>query len=198
VSRTPYYQELRALALEKRREYGVATADISLSTLRRIYKLEHIQIDFSDAPVRKMKAAYFCEDGDASVLIKRRLPEIPRLFALAHELKHHLCDRDELMLCCWDITNRSPVIEIGAEEFAAEFIYPLEEFVELLGRMDIDQGHCTAERVVDFKRICPAKVSYTNICKRLERLGAIQRGAFQQVQFQKLEDALYGVPFYRR
>jgi hypothetical protein len=34
------------------------------------------------------------------------------------------------------------------------------------------------------------------LLKRLERLGHITEGQFDGVQFQKLEDRLYGVPFY--
>jgi hypothetical protein len=52
--------------------------------------------------------------------------------------------------------------------------------------------------VVEVKRFCNAKVSYRFICKRLERLGLVSPGQFNGVQFQKLEDEIYHVPFYRR
>lgn len=55
-----------------------------------------------------------------------------------------------------------------------------------------------AEDVVEIKHNCKAKVSYLFIRKRLERLGLIEPGQFDSVQFQKLEDSIYGVPFYRR
>ena len=51
---------------------------------------------------------------------------------------------------------------------------------------------------MQLKRVCKAKVSYRFLCKRLERLTLIARGAFDDVRFQKLEDALYGAPLYRR
>ena len=38
----------------------------------------------------------------------------------------------------------------------------------------------------------------TGLCNRLERLGLIGLGAFDAIHFQKLEDQIHGVPFYRR
>jgi hypothetical protein len=54
------------------------------------------------------------------------------------------------------------------------------------------------EHVVAFKRSCPAKVSYRFICKRLERLQMVAAGHFDGIQFQKLEEQIHGVPFYKR
>lgn len=92
--------------------------------------------------------------------------------------------------------NANEQIEKGAEVFAAEFIYPEAEFADDLAARAI--GIWTPEEVVHFKRSCKAKVSYRYICKRLERLTLITRGQFEAVKFQKLEDALYGVPYHRR
>jgi hypothetical protein len=50
----------------------------------------------------------------------------------------------------------------------------------------------------DTSRKSQAGVSYRYICKRLERLGLVRPGQFNGVQFQKLEDEIYGAPFYRR
>ena len=88
------------------------------------------------------------------------------------------------------------VIEKGAEVFAAEFIYPEEEFAQDQAVRGIATWR--AEDVVDLKRSCKAKVSYMFLCKRLERLGLVAPGAFAGVQFGNLERSMYGVPFYRR
>jgi hypothetical protein len=56
----------------------------------------------------------------------------------------------------------------------------------------------SAEAVVHMKRGCKAKVSYKFLCKRLERLGLIVSDQFDRIQFQKLEERMFGVPFYRR
>lgn len=198
MERGAYYERMRRLARDKRAQYGVCTAEIGLAALARIYKDEGIRLDLWDGPLKKVKAAYFWEDGEASVLVKRSLPLEPRLFAQVHELKHHYEDRGMFVLGCCDVTERSSMIEIGAEEFAAEFIYPVEEFEALLCDHDIRRQNCSPEQVVSLKMACPAKISYTFIRKRLERLGIIAKGEFARVQFQRLQDRLYGVPFYKR
>src|SRR6185437_7457240 len=55
-------------------------------------------------------------------------------------------------------------------------------------------GVWTPEEVVHLKCICKAKVSYRYICERLERLTVITHREFDNVKFQKLEEALCGVP----
>jgi Zn-dependent peptidase ImmA (M78 family) len=92
--------------------------------------------------------------------------------------------------------DRNELIEKGAEVFAAEFIYPETEFAEDFG--SVVSATPQAAHVVEFKRSCKAKVSYRFICKRLERLGLISLGSFDAIHFQKLEDQIHGVPFYRR
>lgn len=198
MQRGTYYERMRELAREKRADYKLRTVDIGLAALARIYRAEGIRLDLWDRPLRKVKAAYFWEDGEASVLVKRSLPLEPRLFAQVHELKHHYVDRGLFVLGCCDVTERSSMIEIGAEEFAAEFIYPMAEFGALLEEQGIGTARCSPEQVVSLKMACPAKVSYTFIRKRLERLNIVATGELARVQFQRLQEELYGVPFYRR
>ena len=196
MSRHAYYEELKLLALQKRAEHAVDTATLGLREVRRIYKAEAIRIDYYPLPY-KIKALYMCDDGDCSVALQRRLPDEPKLFALLHELKHHYRDREALgsgVIHC-GVYDANELIEKGAEVFAAEFIYPEAEFTEDLGRLDVSFRE--PADVVTVKQACKAKVSYKFICKRLERLGRITPGQFDGVQFQKLEDQIFGVPFYR-
>jgi Zn-dependent peptidase ImmA (M78 family) len=191
------YEMLKALAREKREHYRVATDAFGLREVRVIYKAEGIRIDHYPLPW-KIKALYMCSDGEFSVAVQRKLPDEPKLFALVHELKHHFCDREALgtgVIHCGDY-NMDEVIEIGAEVFAAEFIYPEAEFARDITPLGLTTW--TPEDVVRLKRDCKAKVSYRYLCKRLERLGHIAIGAFQEIQFKKLEDQLFGVPYYRR
>jgi len=197
MSRHAYYEDLKALAREKRELHGVDTAAFGLREVRRIYKEEGIRIDLWPLPY-KIKALYMCEDGECSVAVQRSLPDEPKLFALVHELKHHYRDQELLgsgVIACGDY-NANELIEKGAEVFAAEFIYPEEEFADDIDGYVADEWK--PEHVVHFKRACKAKVSYMFLCKRLERLGHIERGAFGGVQFRKLEEHMFGVPFYRR
>jgi Zn-dependent peptidase ImmA (M78 family) len=198
MERGVYYERMRQLAREKRAEYGLRSEDVGLAAIGRIYKAEGIRLDRWDGPFKKLKAAYILEDGEIFVLVRRSLPLEPRLFAQVHELKHHYEDQGLFELHCWDVTERSSMIEIGAEEFAAEFIYPLEEYRTLLRELGIRSGNCSPEQVVRFKMACPAKVSYTFIRKRLERLRIIAPREMARVQFQRLQEQLYGVPFYKR
>lgn len=195
--RAAQYELLKALAREKREHYAVATDAFGLREVRNIYKAEHIQIDHYPLPW-KIKALYMCADGECSVAVQRRLPDEPKLFALVHELKHHYCDREALgngVIHCGDY-NVDEVIEIGAEVFAAEFIYPEEEFARDIAPLGLTTW--TPQDIVKLKRTCKATVSYQYLRKRLEHLGHIPRGAFQDVQFRKLEDQLFGVPYHRR
>lgn len=197
MSRRAYYEDLLALANEKRVQHSVETARFGLREARAIYAKEGIRIDYWPLPY-KIKALYMCADGERSVAIQRSLPDEPKLFALIHEFKHDLRDRDALgsgVIHCGDY-NQNELIEKGAEVFAAEFIYPQAEFIE-----DIRARQITAwdpPTVVHFKRSCGAKVSYRYLCKRLEWLQLIAHGAFDGVKFQKLEEQLFGVPYYRR
>ena len=197
MSRGAHYETLKVLAREKRSHYCVVTESFGLMEVRKIYKTEGIRIDYYPLPY-KIKALYMCADGDCSVAVQRKLPDEPKLFALIHELKHHYCDRDALgngVIHCGDY-NMDDVIEIGAEVFAAEFIYPEAEFIRDIAPLRI--ASWTPEDIVRLKRNCKAKVSYRYLCKRLERLGHIARGAYDHVKFQKLEEKIYGVPYYRR
>lgn len=197
MSRNAYYEELKLLARQKRAEHSVDTSAIGLREVRSIYKAESIRIDYYPLPY-KIKALYMCDEDDCTVALQRRLPDEPKLFALIHELKHHYCDREALgsgIIHCGDY-DANELIEKGAEVFAAEFIYPEAEFATDLARLNLRFREPLD--VVTLKQACKAKVSYKFICKRLERLGHIASGQFDNVQFKKLEEQMFGVPFYRR
>lgn len=192
-----YYDEMKQLAREKRDLYQVDTAKFGLLEVRKIYKAENITIDYFPMSY-KIKAVYMCGDNDYSVAVQRKLPDEPKLFALIHELKHHYLDREALgqgVIHCGDYNMDDP-IEIGAEVFAAEFIYPEAEFEVDVVALRIKNW--TPAEVVSLKRNCKAKVSYRYLCKRLQYLGLIAPGAFDKVKFQNLEDELFGLPFHRR
>jgi len=197
MSRSEYYNDLKALARQKRAEHGVDTTRFGLREARKLYKEEGITIDYWPLPY-KVKALYMCADEDFSVAIQKRLPDEPKLFALIHEYKHHLTDRDALgkgAILCGDY-NANEEIEIGAEVFAAEFIYPENECNADFERHGVPNWK--PEDLVRFKRVCKAKVSYTFLRKRLEWFGLIKPGGFVGIQFQKLEDQMFGKPFYRQ
>ncbi len=168
--------------------------------IRSIYNKEGIRIDTRELKGYKIRAAYFCEDKDYSVLLRDSLPREPKLFSLAHELKHHLCDQDYIengYLSCGDY-NQNEVIEIAAEIFAAEFIYPEDEMMRLINDLNINSQNCTPKKIVEFKKQCPAIVSYQFIMKRFERFRLCKQGEYKNVKFKKLEEELYGEPIYKK
>lgn len=187
---------MRRLAREKRELYSLSTPDITLGRIRKIYQQEDIVIDSCPGTLLKLKAAYFHDQYGCSVLLNMKLPEAPRLFAMIHELKHHYEDRHRLQcFTCQDVYDSSPLIEIGAEVFAAEFIFPEEEFREHVSSF-INGKKIAPEDVVHMKYHCPARVSYQFIIKSLERLRYISRGQFARVKFHKLHSAIYGSHHY--
>ncbi len=202
MSRTQYYEEMKRLAHTVRSKYGLTTPTVGLRTIRAIYGEQHIRIDSWPYKLRRVRAAYFLVDGEVCVLINAAIkPKEPRLFSLCHELKHHYVDQELAAgqgLFCQDVSwqDASP-IEIGAEIFAAELIYPETEFLALAQELGLDRG-CTKEDVVGLKRQCPGQVSYSFLLKRLQWFHMIGPGEFRGVQFTKLEEELYGPPVYRR
>jgi len=200
MDRHSYYEKLKALARETRERHSVVTSGLGLREMRRVYKTEGITLDLWPHPMKKIRAAYFIEDDRAYVLLKKMKPMEPRLFSMAHELKHHLVDqqlaRVKRLECAADFSSRSPV-EIGAEIFAAEFLFPESEF-DLWATEFVSRGKCRPEDVVTLKRNCPAKVSYSFLVKRLEWLRFAEDGMLSGVNYVKLEEKLFGLPLYKR
>src|SRR6266571_3992202 len=99
MNRRAYYRNMQALALEVRKRHGLTRADISIKQMWKVYRAEGIE----------------------------RIDFWPNL-------KHILVDKDLMLTLCGPAYN-APIaddrkaIEIGAEVFAAEFIYPEADFV---------------------------------------------------------------------
>lgn len=198
-----YYEELKQLARDTRQRYGLNSESVSLSSLREIYRAEEIHIDYWHHKLRKIRGAYLLVGSEPHVLVNGAIkPKEPRIFILAHELKHHLMDRElakDAPIGCQEISwTRESAIEIGAEIFAAELIYPEAEFLSLIDAMGLQETGCEPQAVVRLKRSCPAPVSYTFLVKRLVWFGVVDRDSFRGIQFQKLEESMFGVPFYGR
>ena len=193
------YEAAIAMAYEKRALYQVTTDSLNLNVIRNIYRQEGIHIDLWDFD-KTIRAVYMCDDDDPSVALNKKLPREPRLFSLAHELKHHYMDRDLISLGrlrCGDY-NANELIEKSAEVFAAEFIFPENEFLAKLEMLGISRGECSVEDVVRLKRSTSACVSFQFLQKRLVRLGFAPADRFKKVQFTKVEEHLYGVPIYKQ
>ncbi len=187
------YAQAREMARTKRIEHNVRTSDLNVNVLKKILKNEGVRVDLVSAIGNRIRAAYFSDEDGCSIMLKKSLPQEPKMFALAHELKHHLMDREliaEGKIRCGDY-NKNKVTEIAAEVFAAEFIFPEEEMCAFVSSLGITVGVCNKEHIVEIKRQSPVPISYIFIQKRLTRMGIIADGQYKGVQFQKLEESLY-------
>jgi len=130
-------------------------------------------------------------------MVSRHLPDEPLIFTMGHELKHHLFDSDLGVSYC-DESNEHDAIEIGAEIFAAELIFPEGDFVAWLGAEGIDHNNFKAETLVHMKRKSQTTMSYTALVKRSEYLQYVLKGSFSSVKWKLLEERIYGEPIYKR
>ncbi len=197
MNRSVYYNEMKELAREMRAKYGLESPRVQKSHLRTIYRDQKIKIDLWPHRLREVRGAYFNDDLGATVMLAKRLPEDPMVFTMAHELKHHLVDRDRPVACCSD-RNINEHIEIGAEIFAAEFIFPEQDFIDALAAKGITAGKCCPETIVHLKHDTRTTLSYTGLAKRALFFGLAPAGSLDRIQWKKLEENIFGEPVYKR
>lgn len=201
--RTEYYRKMTSLAHDQRDLFGIQGAKISRTDFRRIYKHYGIELsqwplpNMSGKPLKKLRGVYFPDLYGKPSVLAARLPEEPYIFTLAHELKHHLMDRDSAGAFCLSEV-RDEVKEIGAEIFAAEFIYPTKLFFYDLDKLGITKGQCTARDLVVLKHQTNTSLSYAALSKRAEFTGYAPDGSLPKVGWKKLEESIYGEPAYKR
>ena len=197
MNRYAYYDGLKALAREIRVQFEIDSPKVRRSDLRAIYKEYGIKIDLRPLKSSKLRGAYFNDEHGVSVLINKKLPDAPFIFTMAHELKHHLKDQDREVVIC-DLSFQNDAIEIGAEIFAAELIFPENDFIDWMEKLGIDYGECSAEDVVRLKRDSETTMSYAGLVKRVYFLGFAETDAFKGTKWTKLEESMYGEPIYKR
>ncbi len=197
MSRSQYYEDMKVLARATRSKYDLCTPKVMKSDLRRIYKDQRIRIDLWPQKFRQMRGAYFNDDLGPTVVIVKGLPVDPTIFTMAHELKHHLVDSHIPIACC-ETNPRSEMIEIGAELFAAEFIFPEADFSQRLTEMGVGMGKCSPDVIVRLKRETQTTLSYAGLAKRAEFMGFAPDGSLAKVKWKNLEEELFGEPVYKR
>jgi Zn-dependent peptidase ImmA (M78 family) len=192
-----YYEELKQLARDVRHEYGVTAPRVLRSDLKRIYKDKGITLDYWPYRLKGLRGAYFNDENGVSIMVSKDLPDDPLVFTMAHELKHHLVDSSLGLVNCINKNINRP-IEIGAEVFAAEFLFPEASFIQLMEDMGVEQGQCTAEEIVRLKHETKTTLSYTGLVKKAEWLNFAIAGSLPQSGWKRLEEQIFGVPFYKR
>lgn len=190
MSRRVYYETLVVKARDVRRVCEVTGPRLPLATMRQIYRHFGIRVDYR--ALKTLRGAYF-GGTEPSVLIAKELPDEPKIFTLGHELKHHFFDGN---IDCHALET-DDIIEIGAEVFAAELLFPEEDFHEWCTKVGLAVGSGTPEQLVSLKRATRTTLSYAGLAKRSIRLGYLGAGA-AKTQWKKLEETLYGEPVYKR
>ena len=197
MNRFAYYEEMKVLARQVRAEHGLNTPRVLRSDLRRIYGHYGIRIDLWPGKFKGLRGAYFHDALGTTVMLSRSLPPEPMVFTMGHELKHHLVDREMGLSYC-DASNEGEAVEIGAEVFAAELMFPEQDFIDRLKEMGIAKGSCTPEALVRLKRDTRTTLSYAGIAKRAVFFGFATPGSLAKVQWKKLEERMFGEPLYKR
>ena len=196
MNRSDYYTQMKELARDTRAKYGLTSPRVLKSDMRRIYRDQGIRIDLWPFKLRQVRGAYFNDEIGPTVMLAKGLPDDPMIFTMGHELKHHLVDRDLPVACCSD-RNANQHIEIGAEVFAAEFIYPEADFIKALTTKGIARGKCTPEDIVRLKRETGTTLSYASLAKRATFLHFCELGSLDKVPWKKLEEEMFGEPLYK-
>lgn len=195
-----YYEDLKKSARNLRAIYGFSSPKITIPDLRRIYREEGIKIDLAPSTkcpfyLGKVKGAYYGADGKipASVLLNKTLPQGPRLFTMAHELKHHFHDQ-HLQAVCHD-SNKAE-IEIGAEIYAAELLLPDDDFLQLVEEYELT-APLTPEDLVILKKETEATMSYQALVKKAAWLKLANLETFVGVKWVEVEESIYGANPWR-
>lgn len=194
--RSKYYEQMKELAGLVRAEYGLSSCCVRKSDLRRIYKAEGVRIDIWPYKLKEVRGAYFRDFLGPTVMVAK-LPNDPYVFTLAHELKHHLFDHGMPLLPC-GTRNQSEHVEIGAEIFAAELLFPEADFCRMMVELRVGHGCCKPQHIVAIKRRTGTTLSYLGLVKRAEFLGLAAQGSLPRSGWKVLEEKLFGVPFYKR
>lgn len=188
---------MKALARETRKTYGIEGPRVLRTDMKRIFKAEAITLDYWPGRLKKIRGAYFNDENGANIMIRKDLPPDPCVFTMAHELKHHLVDKAQALLACEE-TPVNQMIEIGAEVFAAEFLFPEACFREEMERIGVPAMKCDAKALIQVKRDTQTTLSYAGLCKLAVWLHYAAEGSLPKAGWKKLEEEMFGIPFYRR
>jgi Zn-dependent peptidase ImmA (M78 family) len=182
----PYYAEMRELAREVRKRYGLRTPRVELSDLEKICNAEGAKLDIWPGEFRRLRGAYFNDTYGAHVMVMKGLGKDATVFTIAHELKHHLFDASLKPYSSWHLSVPDP-IEVGAEIFAAELIYPETNFRSDLKRMGLRRGAWAIEAIVRLKRETGTTLPYKLIAERAVRMGFASQKSFDSKDWRRLE-----------
>jgi Zn-dependent peptidase ImmA (M78 family) len=186
-----YYDDLKQLARQVRAENGLNSPRVLPGDLRRIYSNNGIEIDLWPYRLRNLRGAFISDRLGTTVMLARGLPQDPLVFTMAHELKHFFRDRDLGVSYC-DQSNATKTLEIGAEIFASELIFPDRDFIEHMGMMGIREDQCLPRTLVHLKQKTRTTLSYAGLAIKAERLRFAPSGSLTKVKTWRKLEKFYG------
>ena len=191
MNRQAYYEDLKLLARQVRAEHGLRSPRVLASDLRRIYDCHGIVIDSWPYRLRNLRGAFISDHLGTTVLLASGLPQDPMVFTMAHELKHFFRDRNLGIYYC-DQSNLSKTVEVGAEIFAAELLFPDQDFVRHMRMLRVGRDQCLPKTLVQLKMKTRTTLSYAGLAIKAERLGFAPVSSLTRIKtWRKLEE-LYG------
>ena len=183
-----YYEDLKKLARQVRAENNL-TLRVLPSDLRRIYDKNGIEIDIWPYRFRNLRGAFINDELGTTVMLAK-LPQDPMVFTMAHELKHFFTDRNLGIAYC-DPSNANKTLEIGAEIFASELLFPDRDFIMQMDRMGIRENECLPRTLVRLKRKTRTTLSYAGLAIKAERLRFAPVGSLTKVKTWRKLEAMY-------
>lgn len=197
-----YYEDLKQLARQVRAEFGLKSPRVVESDLRRIYEKNGIMIDDWPYRLRNLRGAFICDHLGATVMLASGLPQDPKVFTMAHELKHFYRDRHLGISYC-DQSNLGKTLEIGAEIFAAELLFPDKDFMAQMRSMRIGTHQCLPKTLVCLKQKTRTTLSYAGLAIKAERLGYAPPQSLTKIKGWRKFEEIYGerarkIPSYSR
>ena len=191
-----YYEDLKALARQVRAENGLSSPRVLPGDLMRIYAKYEIVLDQWPYRFRNLRGAFINDDLGMTIMIAKGLPQDPMVFTMAHELKHFFRDRDLGISYC-DQSNLNKALEIGAEIFAAEMLFPDRDFIAQMKMMGVRTNQCLPKTLISLKRKTGTTLSYAGLAIKAERLGFAPAHSVTTIKTWRRLEALYGPPVRR-
>ena len=185
-----YYEDLKQLARQVRAENGLSSPRVLPNDLMRIYARYGITVDEWPYRFRHLRGAFINDHLGMTVMVAKGLPRDPMVFTMAHELKHFFRDRDLGISYC-DQSNLNKSLEIGAEIFAAELLFPDRDFVAQMTKMGIRRDQCLPKTLVRLKQQTGTTLSYAGLAIKAERLGFAPSHSLTTIKTWRRMEAVY-------
>lgn len=189
---TNYYNAMKHLARKIRDQNGLKLPRVLPSDLRKIYFKHGIEIDIWPYRLKHLRGAFIADSLGLSVMLAKGLPQDPLTFTMAHELKHFYCDRNLGISYC-DQSNIHKALEVGAEIFASEFLFPDSDFVRHMSKLRIGTNQCLPKTLIDLKRRTGTTLSYAGLAIKAERLRYAPPNSLTRVKTWRKLERDYGV-----